>query len=398
MIEEIKNCCICGVESSTVYAIPFIEVYGMAQEYTQKINICPYCGFIWTANPFDDTLLSNRYKTMSKYEFDTTKIITEEKKDYIRRCKRQYSFINNNDDVQYESMLEVGASSGYNLSLYKKDGIDVYGIEPSIKNMESCKQNYDIDLFQGMFNEYREKKHDTQYDIIFLSHVLEHIVNPYKFMLELSKINNRYIFIEVPTLDYKFRDEPFGMFTDEHVNYFTFEGLSNLMKSLYYSNVETNITFDLNADVPSGCPCLLTLWQKNDPYPPPNLTVNKLPVMSSAYVLSEYLKASEELQKEINIKIDTITTNRLAVWGTGNTSSRLIANSELRYKNIVKFYDSDIRKKDTLFFNKKITPFNPVDIEQGEVDTILIASYVFQEEIFSIIKKSGVACTIIRVF
>jgi hypothetical protein len=70
----------------------------------------------------------------------------------------------------------------------------------------------------------------------------------------------------------------------------------------------------------------------------------------------------------------------------------------LRYRNIIKFYDTDIRKKDTLFFGKKITPFNPDDIEQGKVDSILIASYVFQEEIYSIIKRSGVACNVIKLF
>jgi 2-polyprenyl-3-methyl-5-hydroxy-6-metoxy-1,4-benzoquinol methylase len=73
-------------------------------------------------------------------------------------------------------MLEVGAASGYNLSLYKKDGITVYGVEPSVKNVESCKQKYNIELFQGMFQEYREKQHDKKYDLIFLSHILEHII------------------------------------------------------------------------------------------------------------------------------------------------------------------------------------------------------------------------------
>ncbi|MDR3131045.1 MAG: class I SAM-dependent methyltransferase [Treponema sp.] len=263
MAEEIRNCCICGSNANTVYTIPFLEVYGMAQEYTQKINICPHCGFIYTANPFTSELLSHRYKKMSKYEFDKKQdnngIITEEKREYIRRCKRQYSFIRNSN-VQYESMLEVGAASGYNLSLYKKDDIAVYGIEPSEKNVESCKQKYTIELFQGMFQEYREKHHNKKYDIVFLSHILEHIVNPYQFILELSEINNRYMFIEVPTLDYKFNDEPFGMFTDEHVNYFTFEGLNNLMESLHYVVVDASIIFDVNAN--NNGSSLSTLWQK----------------------------------------------------------------------------------------------------------------------------------------
>jgi 2-polyprenyl-3-methyl-5-hydroxy-6-metoxy-1,4-benzoquinol methylase len=315
--EEIRNCCICGTEARTVYSIPFLEVYGMDREYTQKINVCSHCGFIYTANPFRSELLSNRYKKMSKYEFDRDRIITEEKRDYIRRCNRQYSFIKNND-IKYESIFEVGAASGFNLSLYKKDGIAVYGIEPSIKNVESCREKYNVELFCGMFHEYKETEPVQTYDLVFLSHILEHIVNPHQFMSDLSKINNRYIFIDVPTFDYKFKDEPFGMFTDEHVNYFTFEGLNSLMKSLHYSNIDANIAFDSGADIPSGGPCLLTLWQKQDA-PHRSLTANKLAVMSSSHLLGEYLRASEELQKEINIIIDGIQTDKLAVWGTGNT-------------------------------------------------------------------------------
>jgi hypothetical protein len=226
------------------------------------------------------------------------------------------------------------------------------GIEPSGKNIELCREKYDIELFQGMFHEYRESRHDKMYDLVFLSHVLEHIVNPYQFISDISNMNNRYVFIDVPTFDYKFKDEPFGMFTDEHVNYFTFEGLNSLMKSLHYANIDVNIAFDSGTDVPSGCPCLVTLWQKQDP---PGLTANKSAVMSSFHVLGECLGASEELQKEINVVIDGIQTDKLVVWGTGNTSSRLIANSGLRYKNIVKFYDSDFADFLTIngFINEK---------------------------------------------
>jgi hypothetical protein len=40
--------------------------------------------------------------------------------------------------------------------------------------------------------------------------------------------------------------------------------------------------------------------------------------MSSSHVVGEYLGVSEKLQKEINIIIDGIQTDKLAVWGTGN--------------------------------------------------------------------------------
>lgn len=47
--EEITGCCICGQETENAYNLPFLDLYGMRQyEYTQRINICPRCGFIFT--------------------------------------------------------------------------------------------------------------------------------------------------------------------------------------------------------------------------------------------------------------------------------------------------------------------------------------------------------------
>jgi hypothetical protein len=57
-----------------------------------------------------------------------------------------------------------------------------------------------------------------------------------------------------------------------------------------------------------------------------------------------------------------------------------------------------MRKKDTLFCGKPITPFDPNDIKQGKVDTIIIASYGFQETIAKIIENSDVECNVVKLF
>lgn len=48
----------------------------------------------------------------------------------------------------YQSVLEVGASSGYNLSLYK--GKKTLGIEPSEINCKLAHENYGVTLYPGM--------------------------------------------------------------------------------------------------------------------------------------------------------------------------------------------------------------------------------------------------------
>ena len=117
-------------------------------------------------------------------------------------------------------------------------------------------------MFAGTFDEYMKNFSQKCFDMIFLSHTLEHIVNPCDFVKQCSKINSKYFFMEVPSFHYKLKDEPYGMLTDEHVNMFTFESLQNLMTVCGYELLNAEIPFDIGNVAPSGYPSLRTLWKK----------------------------------------------------------------------------------------------------------------------------------------
>lgn len=135
----ITTCCICGDELRTAFSQSNEDILGMAHEYTQKIGICDACGFIATQNPFSEEQLANRYKMESKFEYDTEGgHVFDATAEYAKRSRIQKVFIEDNAD-NVKSILEIGASSGYNLSLY--DGISTrVGIEPSLANCVSAKK------------------------------------------------------------------------------------------------------------------------------------------------------------------------------------------------------------------------------------------------------------------
>ncbi|MGL4108638.1 class I SAM-dependent methyltransferase [Clostridium sp. LP20] len=392
-MSRIERCCICNQRTKNVYNIQFKEVIGMSKEYLQNIDICEKCGFIFTANPFSNEQFERRYKEISKYEYDSSDYCLDEDKTYTGRCERQYKFIKNNIS-DFNSVLEIGAASGYNLSLYRDYNKDVFGIEPSKINVKLAKDNYDVEMFCGMFEEYLEMNIQKKYDLIFLSHVLEHIVNPSDFIREIRKINNKFIFIEVPSLDCKTLDEPFGTFCEEHVNYFTMESLVNLMQKNGYRLIDMNLVFGNNFRLPAGWPAISSLWIKSEVYEP------KLKLVKNSFnILVEYIKTSENEFKQIKALIDKIDDNaKLAVWGTGNHTSKLLGETSLSEKNIVKFYDSDTKKQVYRMMDRNIEKFNPEDITKGEIDTILISTYVFQEEIKEYIDNFNIKCNVITLY
>lgn len=381
-MNEIKKCSVCGKKIDIIYKIPFYGLVGMQEHYEEDIGYCSNCGFLFNANPFSEEELEKRYKYLSKYEFGEKNTNFIEAEDYIKRSNIQKHFIEENCDGSIHSIFEVGATTGYNLSLYKKDGKKVFGIEPSAHNKELAKKKYDIEMYADTFQNYlKEKKEYDKYDLVFLSHILEHIINPMGFIEEVKKFSNKYIFIDVPTFDYKFSDENFGMFSDEHVNYFTFESLQNLMYRAGFHLVNARIEFYLNCYVAAGTPAIMTLWEKNDE----NVEYEKRKIINNTLEnVEKYIKDSEHTLNVIKEKIDNIGENeKVAIWGAGNHTSRLLAMTNLKNKNIVRIYDSDLKKQGKEMLNIKISSFRTEDIQEGIVDKIIISSYSSEKAIYN---------------
>lgn len=392
-MQIIDKCNICGGKTKIIYELEYKDLLGMASEYKYSVGICPNCGFIYTYNPFDESILSNRYKNYSKFEFDDDDYFLSETDDYKFRSIRQHDFIDRVVGLNnINSILEIGASSGYNLSLYSEK--ETYGIEPSIINCKNALTNYNIDMFCGTFSEFMElNKMQKCYDLIFLSHTLEHIVNPCDFIRKCSEMNNKYIFIEVPTLDYKKVDEPFGMFCEEHVNIFTLDSLERLMKACGYSLVNADMIMGVEQTLPAGWPAISTLWQKSD-----NIKISEK-ILDSRNLLMNYIRKSEPELERIKIIIANIPSEKkLGIWGTGHFASMLLANTDLVHKEIVRIYDSDKRKSGLSFAGITVTEFSEEDIMAGKVDIVLIATYTAQKSIEKILRKYKEIVEIVALF
>lgn len=288
----------------------------------------------------------------------------------------------------YESILEIGAASGYNLSLY--DGKKRLGIEPSALNCKLAKKNYGVDMFNGMWSEFFASDAKRNFDLIFMSHVLEHIVNPMQFVKECTSICNRYMFIEVPCFDIKFLEEPYGMFIEEHVNFFSIQSLSTLMRSAGFSMVNAELVFEPQNRLPNGFPALSTIWQK---------MLDSKPIYKSGNFFERYLNENEILLQKVREKIDKIPSDeKLALWGIAHHVGLLLANTNLESKNIVRAYDSNKHRQGFKIAGVTVTPFNIEDVTSGEVDAILITSYTAQNSISKVIDSMNLPCKVYKLY
>lgn len=382
---KFTDCKICRKRADFITSVIFDCVVGIVDKYVQNIFICNNCGFIFTNSYIDYELISNYYRKVSKYEGDGFGKVDESKE---LMTKRQFAFISNSG-ISYETVLDIGASTGFNLKTFKDNGKKVSGVEPSARNKKTAKILYGIDLFNGMYNEFYKKNEDKKFDLIFMSHVLEHTFEPCEIIKKICSQNRKYLYVEVPSFEMQTSAEPFGCFFYEHVNHFTVNSLKYLLEMHGYSAVKISIEFNVANESP-GYPVICSLWEKLGKRDCASV------IFDSAFALQKYLECSLRGFDAIKEKIDNINDEKkIAVWGTGSHTSRLVGMTNLMDKNVVKFYDSDTKKHQFKFKGLDICPFDVRDIENGSVDTIIISTFCGEQSIFEYIKSFDVDVDIV---
>lgn len=141
-------------------------------------------------------------------------------------------FIKKTDNL---NVLEIGASDGLLLSIFKKENFNVFGYELNENARNDALKKYDIKMKDDFLKDKNIDK--NKYNIVIMSHILEHFTNP-KYILNsvhnfIGGGENDILFIEIPyTPNYKIvsKDEMKIFFETEHTVHFNEKNISLLMK------------------------------------------------------------------------------------------------------------------------------------------------------------------------
>lgn len=76
--------------------------------------------------------------------------------------------------------MEIGASDGLLLSIFKKENFNVFGYELNENARNDALKKYDIKMKDDFLKDKNIDK--NKYNIVIMSHILEHFTNP-KYIL-----------------------------------------------------------------------------------------------------------------------------------------------------------------------------------------------------------------------
>lgn len=164
------------------------------------------------------------------------KIIGMEYLHVISKIKNKYK--------KSKNILDFGCGKGKFLSVAKKEGFNIMGIETEINRSNFARGIYNINVDSNYYSS--GKINTSPFQVITLFHVLEHLPNPKEIISNLVKDNldNDGLFIiEVPnflSFQSKLAKEKW-MHIDvpRHLSHFTIKNLENFMEDISLKITET---------------------------------------------------------------------------------------------------------------------------------------------------------------
>ena len=170
--------------------------------------------------------LINNYKDYYNDKSETAwrELCASRKADNIVNCCK---------GINFDRVLEIGAGEGailQNLS-NRKFSKELYALEISSSGVENIKNRNIFEMKDVLtFDGYNTGFKDNFFDLVILSHVVEHVEHPRLLLYEANRIS-KYVFVEVPLEDNQSIKKNFLFNKVGHLNYYNPTTIRFLLQS-----------------------------------------------------------------------------------------------------------------------------------------------------------------------
>ena len=230
---EAQSCYLCGEHE--FYDVSEIDRYG----FYYPTGMCKQCGNVQQARYYDDETLELFYSKFYRriYGDSTPSSLFNAQKN--GKGVAIFNFVKSVSNPN--KVLEIGCGAGGILSRFLDNNCEVLGLDFDENYLDYAQKN-NITVKRGSIEQLGSNE---KYDLIILSHVLEHIKYPSDFLTKLSNhlANDGVLYIEVPSLDnvesggYKY--DLLRYLQNAHATHFTTKSLELMCKKSGYKRIKS---------------------------------------------------------------------------------------------------------------------------------------------------------------
>jgi SAM-dependent methyltransferase len=359
---------------------------------------CLNCGFVFARSDKSAADYSGYYSEQTKYE---SSVNASGSGEYELDQKRIADLVATltEDQATDMSVLDIGAAKGGVLVEFQRKGYQqLFGVDAS----EACARSivsHGIEGCVGSLEDERWAVDPRQFDLIILSHVLEHV---FDVAAGLASARRRLapggaIYVEVPDASRYNVDgfPPFYFFDPEHINHFDLDSL-RLMAANEGLELSRWQAKALDVGAASSYPAIgVWLVAQSD-------AVIPQPAISTAETIQRYIDTSAAALMALpNMAVlQELVTKQvpIVIWGAGSHAKRLLANSPLATANLIAIIDGDASKHGKLLRGVEICSAQQGLQRAKETNaTIVVAIAVNADEVLAELNSAVINLSIISV-
>jgi 2-polyprenyl-3-methyl-5-hydroxy-6-metoxy-1,4-benzoquinol methylase len=370
-----RYCPICGNRKGELlfrqeFCLP--EEYGLPAAY--DIVSCQKCGFTFADTAVDQEAYDRYYTVCSKYEDEKVATGAGAQDWDAERLEQAADAIASFLPDKASSILDIGCAGGGLLKVLKARGNNnVVGLDPSAVCVRQTK-DMGVEAYSGSIFSSRseiEIEPGRQFDMVILSHVLEHILNVDKAVENVMTwlAPDGLLYIETPDAAH-YQDHfkvPFYYFDIEHINHFDLASLRNLSARhglAFVSGSTRNVSIEEGNEYPVVFGVLKKIQEP----------VNEDTVLDKTArdSVSWYIDMSKSRDKWPELEELVESQDAIIVWGAGSYTQRLLKTTPLGGCNILAFVDNDKQKQGTKLNGIDIKP--PLFVKECDATIIVCAA------------------------
>ncbi|BEK59125.1 class I SAM-dependent methyltransferase [Campylobacter jejuni] len=327
---------------------------------------CKSCGYVFNST-FDLNKISQEYQNKT---YLSRKIVSKAMNNTIKLIKENcLKYINKNS-----TCLEIAPGSGDMVNALIHDIKFMYTIDPSLISLEMENIN-NLKHIQGFFNFNTLKTTlKDKIDLIIFRHLLEHINTPFHFLSDVAKLlkNDGLVYIEIPNFSKSVQYSRFYDIYNDHCGYYSKNTIINVMLKLNFTLLEDIILH--NGDI-------LGLIFKKELSKPQNIL----------YPIELFDNTAEKFSLNIQ-KLNNLLNNynSIGIYGAGSQGCSLPCYiNQANCIKIKKCFDLDTRKQGMYLQNSSIIIQEPNIENFKDLEAIIIAAPLYEEEIIRSLREKG---------
>lgn len=385
-----RVCPICGgARGEVLHRQEFYLPAGHPLEGGYEVVACVGCGFVFADTLVDQAAYDRFYAERSKYEDSATSTGSGLSEWDARRLNDMADAIAARASGSNARVLDLGCANGGLLGALERKGFsDLTGVDPSPACAATARRSYGV---QAVVASLYALPDLGLFDVITLSHVLEHLENLQGAVQNLPRMlrPGGIVYIEVPDAG-RYTEclvAPFQDFNTEHINHFSHRTLRRLMAGAglvpFFEGAKT-----IAAAQGIPYPAIFGFYRTG------HVAAESEGDEELAPKVRAYVEESQQMLDSMNRRIEAAMAGnkRIVVWGTGQLTSKLLAKTKLAEADIVSFIDGNpIHHGEVWMGRPVVSPESVIDANAS----ILIATTIHQDDIVARIEKMGLKNTLI---